>query len=283
MYQLTQNRKDSFFKSLVFINGAFSVLCVLLIFIFLLKESAAVFYNKEFSLFYKGSWYPLEGKFNILPMIVGSFVLTLGSIVIALPLGIFTAMYQCFYLPKIWASVFRRLLEVYTGIPSVIFGFWGLVKVVPIINQIHPPGQSVLAGVLILSLMIFPIISLNIIVAMERFNTNFLLQAAALSFSKSTYIWKLLIPNIKPQLYTSTLLATGRALGETMAVLMVCGNIVDFPKSIFDPVRSLTANIALEMSYAVDEHRSALFLSGFMLMIFVSIIFVVADLFVKSE
>ncbi|EQC47621.1 ABC transporter, permease protein [Bacteriovorax sp. Seq25_V] len=226
-------------------------------------------------MFYENSWFPSEGQFNLVPIIVASVLLSLGAIVIALPLGLFTALFTQFYLGQTSRIAFRKIIELYTGIPSVIFGFWGLVKLVPLINEYRPPGQSMLAGILVLSLMIFPIISLNLISAIEMSSKKVLNVSDALGLSRETYIWKILFPNIKGHFLSSSLIALGRALGETMAVLMVCGNIVQIPGSIFDPIRSLTANIALEMAYATGAHRSALFLSGLVLFLLTLAMFLI--------
>jgi len=265
LYQYFLNRRDLYIKILLGASGFICSLCVILIFLFLLKESFLVITGQELSLFFQKSWFPLEGQFNLIPILIASVLLTFGSIFLALPLGLLTAILERFFLKGLFKIIFRRIIEIYTGIPSVIFGFWGLMKLVPFINDFHPPGQSLLSGILILSLMIFPIISLNIMASVEMSPKHFYRVSESLGISRATYIWKILLPSLKGQIFSSSLLAIGRALGETMAVLMVCGNIVQVPGHLFDPVRSLTANIALEMSYATGEHRSALFLSGLVL------------------
>jgi len=218
----------------------------------------------------------------MIPMLVGSLLLTLGSVTMALPLGLFSALFANFYCPTQFKVFYRRAIELYTGIPSVIFGFWGLMKLVPIINQLHPPGQSLLAGILVLSLMIFPIITLSLISSFEMASKSYFKVSESLGLKKSTYIWFILLPSLRGQLLGATILATGRAIGETMAVLMICGNIVKIPTSVFEPIRTLTANIALEMAYAMGAHRSALFLSGLVLLTMIAVLLLLSDALKKK-
>lgn len=266
LYQLSKKRQDFFIDLILKGNGIINLIFVFLIFSFLILESWQFIYRDGSSFFLDNSWYPSEGQFNMQAMIISTIMVSLGSLVLAAPLGLFTALFISFYSSLKISWFFQRLVELYAGIPSVIFGFWGLMNIVPLINKINPPGQSLLAGIFILTLMIFPIITINLVSHFELASKKHLLISDSLGLSKSTYIWKILIPSSKRQLMSANILALGRAMGETMAVLMVCGNIVKIPTSLFDPIRTLTANMALEMSYAVDQHRSALFLSGFVLL-----------------
>ena len=158
------------------------------------------------------------------------------------------------------------MVELLAGIPSVVFGFWGLVVLVPIIGRWHPPGPSLLAGILILTLMILPTIMLIAHISIAQVPVAYIQSATALGFSRWSLIWHLILPTSQIGLFTGVLLGSARALGETMAVLMVCGNVVQTPSHLFDPIRTLTANIALEMAYALGNHRAALFVSGLLLM-----------------
>jgi len=135
------------------------------------------------------------------------------------------------------------------------------------------------AAVIILSLMIFPLITLNLLTHFELASHHLKKISESLGLSTSTYIWSILLPSVKSPMVGGIFISFGRAIGETMAVMMVCGNIVQVPKHFFAPIRTLTGNIALEMSYAVGPHRSALFLSGFLLLLIVAIIFLISDKF----
>ena len=268
MFRSDSRIADFYLRHLLRLNALLSFFTVFAIFIFLSKESHIALGLRNFSSL-NGAWHPTEGHFNMIPMILSTIIISFGSILIATPVGFFAALFACYYTNRKINFIFKRLVELYSGIPSVIFGFWGLMNIVPIINKISPPGQSLLAGILILALMIFPIITLNLITSFKGPISKLEFVCNSLGMSKSTYIWKVLLPSSKRLVLSSVLLALGRAIGETMAVLMVCGNIAQIPSSLFDPIRTLTANIALEMSYAMNVHRSALFLSGTILLLLI--------------
>jgi phosphate transport system permease protein len=239
---------------------------VVLIVVFLVIEALPALRNAGlYSFFTRETWRPSEQLYNLTPMLWGSLLATAGAVLVATPLGILSAIFCRFYAPPVVASVYRRLIELLAGIPSVIYGLWGLVVLVPLIGSIRAPGTSLLAGILILAIMIMPIIAMLADTALGAVPQPFLHGAAGLGLSRAATIWHIVLPNARSGLITAVILATGRALGETMAVLMVCGNAVDTPGSVFDSVRALTANIALEMAYAMGDHRSALFVSGLIL------------------
>jgi len=211
-------------------------------------------------------WYPTEGLYLLTPMLWGTLWATLGSIVLAAPVGILSALFCHYYAPPLLASWYRRLIELLAGIPSVVYGFWGLVVLVPMIGQLHPPGPSLLAGILVLFLMILPTIMLVAHASFTHVPVSYIHNAMALGLDRWAMIRHIILPTAKSGLSTGILLGIARALGETMAILMVCGNVVQTPSNLFVPIRTLTANIALEMAYALGNHRSALFVSGLLLM-----------------
>ncbi|MGH8566938.1 MAG: phosphate ABC transporter permease subunit PstC [Gammaproteobacteria bacterium] len=253
-------------RAAAFVCGAFVVLMVL----FVLRESWPALREIGLSRFFTDtSWHPqggaAAGTFGLVPMITASLALTAGAMLLAAPLGLLCALFCSDYAPLGLATAFRRLMEVLAGIPSVVYGFWGLVVLVPLINRWQPPGASLLAGILVLALMILPTMALLAQTAIATVPADYRRGAAALGLTRVGTLWGVVLPAARSGLYTAALLAIGRAIGETMAVLMVCGNVVRSPSSLFAPVRALTANIALEMAYALDDHRSALFVSGLML------------------
>jgi len=211
------------------------------------------------------SWNPAYGAYNVVPMLVGTLVVTTGAVLIAAPLAVASAVFGRFYVRGALSRVHRRILETLAGIPSVVYGLWGLMVLVPAIAQIGPPGQSLLAGVLVLALMILPTIALVGDAALGAVPETHLRGAAAAGLSRWAIVRSIALPAARPGILTGILLGTGRALGETMAVVMVTGNVVQVPDNVLAPVRTLTANIALEMAYATDAHRSALFVSGLLL------------------
>ena len=240
---------------------------VLLIVVFLVMDALpALTHIGVVRFFTDPSWHPAEGFYNLTPMLWGTLFAMVGSVLVATPLGILSAVFCHYYAPSILARPYRRLIELLAGIPSVVYGFWGLVVLVPLIGEIHPPGPSLLAGILILAIMILPTIALMADASLANVPQQYLRGAAALGLPQWATIRGIVFPAAKSGLFTGVILETGRAIGETMAILMVCGNVVQTPSSIFDPMRTLTANIALEMAYALGDHRAALFVSGLLLM-----------------
>jgi phosphate transport system permease protein len=223
------------------------------------------------------SWHPAHGGFNLLPMIAGTFLVAGGALLLGTVFGILSAIFCCFYAPPAIAVVYGRTVELLAGVPSVLLGFWGLTVLVPLIAAWRPPGASLTAAVAILALMVLPTISLVAGASLRAVPPSLLVGAQALAFSKWSTIVKVAIPAARRGLVSSVVLGAGRALGETMAVLMVAGNIVQVPDSIFAPVRTLAANIALEIPYAEGLHRSSLFVSGLFLTAIVIVMLCLAE------
>jgi len=216
------------------------------------------------------SWHPAggagAGRFNLSPMLIGTAAAATGAVLLATPLSIASALFCRFYAPRRLGGGYRRLVQLLAGLPSVVFGFWGLVVLTPLIGRWQPPGQSLLAGILILTLMILPTISLLAESALAAVPRAYGQAAAAMGLTRWATIRQVMLPAAITGLSSAILLGAARAIGETMAVLMVTGNVVRTPASLLDPVRTLTANIALELGYALELHRSALFVSGLLLM-----------------
>lgn len=258
--------------------AAISGLVVVLIVGFLVAESLPVLHHVGLLRFFTDpSWHPAEGFYNLTPMLWGTLFAMTGSVLIATPLGILSAVFCHYYAPPVLARPYRRLIELLAGIPSVVYGFWGLVVLVPLIGEIHPPGPSLLAGILILTIMILPTIALMADASLANVPQHYLRGAAALGLPRWATIRGIVFPAAKSGLFTGVILETGRAIGETMAILMVCGNVVQTPSTLFDPIRTLTANIALEMAYALGDHRAALFVSGLVLMAMIVALAIAAE------
>ena len=211
-------------------------------------------------------------------MVWGTLAVTLGATLLATPLGILSGIFCRFYAPPILATLYRRLIELLAGIPSVVYGFWGLVVLTPLIARWQPPGPSLLAGIFVLALMILPTIALVAEAVFSSLPRSHLEGAISVGLGRWSLIRNIALPTAMPGLITGVILGVARAIGETMAVLMVCGNVVRTPRSLFDPIRTLTSNIALEMGYALGDHRSALFASGLALLVLVFGLVVVAEL-----
>ena len=266
------------------ILAAISGMIVLLIVGFLIWEALPLLTKIGLPRFWNdASWHPASQEFNLVPMLWGTILVMAGSVCLATPLGICAAVFMQYYAPPMIALIYRRLIELLAGIPSVVYGFWGLVVIVPLIGKIRPPGASLLAGIFILTLMILPTITLVAEASFANVPDAYLRGAAALGVGRWAMIRNVVFPAAKSGLIAGVILETGRAIGETMAVLMVSGNVVQVPYSIFAPVRTLTANIALEMAYAIDDHRSALFVSGVVLMSLIMLLVAIAEVINQEQ
>lgn len=270
-------RRDAVVQGALGISAAAAALVLLLIVLFVTREAMpAVTELGPARIFGDAGWYPAAepqmGQFNLAPMMAGSLIVATGAMLVAVPAGILSALYAHGASPAWLRAPLRSMLELLAGIPSVVYGLWGLVVLVPMIQHWQPPGASVLAGILVLALMIVPTVALFADAALRQVPTHLISAAAALGMRRWTIAMQVMLPAARRGIGAGVMLAFGRALGETLAMVMVCGNIVQVPASLFDPVRTLTANIALEMAYAQNVQRSALFASGLALLALVILI-----------
>ena len=234
-----------------------------LIVLFLAREAWPALHRIGLARFFLDpAWHPAEGLYGLSPMLAASLAASAGALLLAAPLGVASALFCRFYAPPSIARLYRWAIILLAGIPSVALGFWGLTVIVPLIARFEPPGASLLAAILILTLMIVPTIALTTEAALAAIPGAYWRGAAALGLSREGAIRNVALPAARGGIAAGVLLAAARALGETMAVVMVSGNVVQTPTSLFDPVRTLTANIALEMAYATGDHRASLFVSG---------------------
>ncbi|MEJ2682329.1 MAG: phosphate ABC transporter permease subunit PstC [Gammaproteobacteria bacterium] len=259
------DKVDDYLSRFLMTTAIITVLILLMILVFIFKEAWPVFEEHDWKQLLKESWYPLEGQFGMLSMLWASLAVSAGAILLATPLGLASVIFEQFYAPRWLATCHRLMIALLAGIPSVVFGLWGLTALVPILTKIQPPGTSLLAAVLVLALMILPTITLASGAVLACVPRDLIAGAAALGMSQKSQILGVALPAAYRGIIGAVLLAAARALGETMAVLMVAGNVVQNPSDPFKPVRVLTANIALEMGYATGLHRAGLFTSGLIL------------------
>lgn len=245
--------------------SAIAILALITLFIF--REGTPVLVKTGAGAFlFGGEWQPMAGKFGILPMIVGSAFVTIGALAIGLPLALACAIVLAEIAPSRVRIVLKPTIELLAGIPSVVYGFMGVVLLVPWIRtHLGGPGSSVLAASLILGIMILPTIIGITIDALEAVPRSYREGSRALGATQWQTIWMVVLPAARSGIIAAVILGMGRAVGETMAVIMVAGNSVRVPGSILDPVRTLTANIALEMGYAAGDHAQALFATAIVL------------------
>ena len=228
-------------------------------------------------------WRPSREIFGIFPFIIGSFYVTAGAIVLGVPLGILTAVFLARFCPNWLYKFLKPAVSLMAGIPSVVYGFFGVVVIVPFIRQIVPhSGMSLLAASVLLSLMILPTIVSVSESALRAVPNHYYEGALALGATHERAVFTVVLPAAKSGVMTSIVLGIGRAIGETMAVIMVAGNQPLIPQTIFDGVRTLTSNIVMEMAYATDLHRDALIATAVVLLVFILIINILLS-FIKKK
>jgi phosphate ABC transporter permease protein PstC len=258
--------------------SAVSVLAVITAFIF--TEGVPIMFKYGFKSFLAGmNWYPSEKSFGLLPMIAGSLMVTLGALVIGVPLGLSCAVFLTEFSSKRLRRTIKPVIELLAGIPSVVYGFMGVVLLVPFIRRTFGgPGLSVLAGSVILGIMILPTIISITIDSLLAVPSAYREGSIALGATRWQTTKMVLFPAARSGIVASIILGMGRAVGETMAVIMVTGNAVAVPGSLLSPVRTLTSNIALEMGYASGEHRQALFATGVILFVIIMVLNTIANM-----
>jgi len=269
-------------RKILFLCAVLSIAAVIMIGLFVFVEGYPIMHKVGFFNFIFGKvWSPSEGLYGIFPMIVGTFSITLGALILGVPLSIFTAIFLAEYAPKKFERLINPAIELLAGIPSVIYGLFGMTMIVPIIREIQKlyfgrgasqmqSGYSILAAAIILSIMISPTIISVTRDALKSVGRELKAGSLALGATKWQTTWHIVLPKAKSGIIAGIVLGMGRAIGETMAVIMVAGNRVGFPESVFSPVRSLTGNIAIEMAYAAaGDHTHALFGTGIVLFILI--------------
>ena len=276
---------EKFMQGVFFIAACASVLAVALICVFLFANGIPAIKEIGFGKFLTGEiWKPNNDIYGILPMIVGSLYVTAGAIVFGVPIGILTAVFMAFYCPKQIYKPLKTATELLAGIPSVVYGFFGLVVLVPLIRNMGRSlkemgilrsagnGSSILTASLLLGMMILPTIIGLTESSLRAVPEQYYEGAVALGATHERAIFKVVLPAAKSGVVAAIVLGVGRAIGETMAVIMVAGNQARMPAGIFKGVRTLTANIVIEMGYAAGLHREALIATGVVLFVFILII-----------
>ena len=265
----------------LFITAISSVVIILLIIIFIFSEGLPSMESYGFLNFIFGStWDPSSGQYGVLPMIVGSLGITALALLMSVPLSLLCAIFMAEVAPPRMRKLLKPVIETLAGIPSVVYGFFGLIVLVPFM-RVHfgGTGFSMLTASIILTVMILPTIVSVSEDALRSVPSEYKEASLALGATHWQTIKNVLFPAAIPGVITAIILGMGRAIGETLAVIMVAGNVAQFPTSIMDPVRALTSNIALEMGYATGLHYSALFGTAIVLFIIIMLLLVLANYF----
>ena len=275
---VAKNREgnEKLFKYIFLAAALISVISVVAIIVFVFGKGVRPFFGEDaysFMDFITGlRWAPSDDEFGILYMIAGSLLSTLGAIVLGVPVGLLTAVYIAELAPKKIVAILKPAVELLAGIPSVIFGVFGLGVIVPMIKDVSPQqsGQSMIAVIVVLTMMILPtIISLSQS-SIRAVAKSYKDASYGLGASKIQTIFKCILPASKSGILAAVVLGIGRAIGETTAVMMVAGNNSGgIPTSIWDKIRPLTSNVAMEMGYASGQHQELLFSTGVILFVFI--------------
>ena len=278
----SQNNKSKYFiesltEKIYLISASVAVISLLLIIGFVFYKGLRPFIVEGYSFWdfiFGTQWIPSANKYGILPMIVASLGATIGALLIGVPVGILTSIFIAEIAPKRISKIMSGAVELLAGIPSVLYGVFGLAIIVPTIQDVFnlPKGQSLLAVIIVLAIMMLPTVITVSETAIRAVPNAYKEGSLALGASKTETIFKVIVPAAKSGIMTGVVLGIGRAIGETMAVILVAGNTPVIPSSIMDSVRPLTTNIALEMGYAFGTHQEMLFATGVVLFTFILIL-----------
>lgn len=272
-------------KIIFLVAACTSILAVALICIFLFVNGVpAIGKIGVFDFLLGVKWKPLNDIFGIFPMIIGSIYVTAGAVIIGVPIGILCSIFMARFCPKKLYRVLKPAIELLAGIPSIVYGFFGLVVLVPLMQDIFDgSGKGVLTASILLGVMILPTIIQVAESSIRAVPENYYEGSLALGATHERSVFSVCVPAAKSGITAGVILGLGRAIGETMAVIMVAGNQAIIPTGLLSGVRTMTANIVIEMGYAADLHREALFGTGVVLFVFILIINLSISLVKRKE
>ncbi|RJR34733.1 MAG: phosphate ABC transporter permease subunit PstC [Deltaproteobacteria bacterium] len=277
--------QGKFVERVLFLLALSSISSLVVITVFIFLEGLPLIFQTGLTDFiFSSHWAPTKGHFGIGAMIVSSLLVTLGAMVLGVPLGLACAIVLAEFSSARVRAFLKPTLELLAGIPSVVYGFLGVIWLVPLIrNYLGGPGLSLLAAAVILGIMILPTVISISIDALTAVPDIYRDGSIALGATEWQTVRRVVLPAASSGIITAVILGMGRAVGETMAVIMVAGNAIKLPASILDPVRTLTSNIALELGYAAGRHREALFATGIVLFVIIMILNLSATLITRRR
>ena len=269
-----KNWKEKIMHVVFFLTACVSIAAVILICVFLFANGIPAIGKIGVFRFLLGTqWRPENDVYGILPMIIGSLYVTAGALLIGVPTGLLTAVFMARFCPKRIYKPIKSGVDLLAGIPSVVYGFFGLVVIVPFVrNTFGGRGLSILTASVLLGIMILPTLVSVAEASIRAVPQSYYEGALALGASHERSVFSAVLPAAKSGILAGVVLGIGRAVGETMAVVMVAGNQTQIPKSLTDGVRTLTANIVMEMGYSADLHREALMATALVLFVFILLI-----------
>ena len=277
--------KGKFVERVLFLLALSSISSLVIITIFIFEEGLPLIMHTGFKDFiFSTHWAPTKGFFGIGAMIVSSLLVTLGAMVLGVPLGLACAIVLAEFCSERVRRLLKPTLELLAGIPSVVYGFLGVIWLVPLIrDHLGGPGLSLLAASVILGIMILPTVISISIDALTAVPDVYRDGSIALGATEWQTVRRVVLPAASSGIITAVILGMGRAIGETMAVIMVAGNAIKLPSSVLEPVRTLTSNIALELGYAAGRHREALFATGIVLFVIIMVLNLSATLIARRR
>ncbi|MGN0590509.1 phosphate ABC transporter permease subunit PstC [Ruminococcus sp.] len=280
-----QKCKEICMQLLFALCACISILAVILICLFLFSNGVPAIGEIGAGSFLLGEkWKPLENQFGIFPMIIGSIYVTAGAVLVGVPIGILCAVFLARFCPPRLHKLLKPAIDLLAGIPSIVYGFFGLVVIVPLMQTLFGgSGKGILTASLLLGIMILPTIISVTETSIRAVSESYYEGALALGATKERSVFCAVMPGARSGITAGVILGTGRAIGETMAVVMVAGNSAVMPDSLLSGVRTLTANIVLEMGYAADLHRDALIATAVVLFVFILIINLMFSLLKRKE
>lgn len=269
--------KDKIAEKLLLFIALSAIFSLLLITFFIFQQGVPLIFKVGVKNFFSIAWSPTKGGFGILSMIVGSLMVTAGALVVGIPFGLGCAIFLAEFSSEAIQKTLKPIIELLAGIPSVVYGFIGIVILVPFIRETFGgPGFSVLAASIILGIMILPTIVSISYDSLSAVPKTYREGSIALGATKWQTVRMVLLHAARSGIVAGIILGMGRAIGETMAVIMIAGNALKIPGSILDSVRTLTSTIALELGYAAGDHRAALFACGSFLFLIIIILNIIA-------
>jgi phosphate ABC transporter permease protein PstC len=269
--------KDKFAERLLLFIAFSAILSLLLITFFIFQQGVPLIFKVGLKNFLSFQWAPTQGHFGILSMIIGSLMVTVGALCVGIPLGLSCAIFLAEFSSKPVQNILKPVIELLAGIPSVVYGFIGIVVLVPLIrNLFGGSGFSVLGAGIILGIMILPTIVSISYDSIKCVPAAYRDGSFALGATRWQTILMVVLPSARSGIIAGIILGMGRAIGETMAVIMISGNALRVPHSLLDSVRTITSTIALELSYSTGDHRAALFACGSVLFIIIVILNIIA-------
>ena len=281
-----KRHRETIMKGVFAFTACMSILAVILICVFLFANGLPAIGEIGVGEFLGGTtWRPLQEKFGILPMIVASLYVTAGAIIVGVPIGILCAVFLARFCPAKLYKVLKPAINLMAGIPSIVYGFFGLVVIVPVMQDIFPgtSGKSILTASILLGIMILPTIISVSESALRAVPESYHEGALALGATNERSSFTVILPAAKSGITAGVILGIGRAIGETMAVVMIAGNQAVIPGSLLEGARTLTANVVLEMGYAQGLHQQALIATAVVLFVFILIINLCFSLVKRKE